>query len=113
MTEKKKQSGVVEATPDLKQLEEVLNAREKELDAKEEVLNAREKELNAKEESKKDIAPKEGLQFEFRGEQYKFADGSPELIRFGGESLSQEEIAKDEDTLVLLIGGGSGLIEKL
>lgn len=106
MGEKKQESGVVEATPDLKQLEIVLNSREAELDAREEALNA-------KEEVKKDIAPKEGLQFKFRGEQYKFADGSPELIRFGGEVLSQEDISKDEDTLVLLIGGGSSLIEKL
>lgn len=52
-------------------------------------------------------------EFEFEGGVYAFADDAPELILFGGKGLTQEEIAKDEDILLQLIGGKSSLIIKI
>lgn len=55
---------------------------------------------------------KEEIGFVFREKRYKFADDAPEIIFFGGENLTQEEIIKNEDVLVHLIGGNSHLIER-
>ena len=44
---------------------------------------------------------------------YKFTDDAPKVLLIGGESLSQEEIANDEELLLQLIGGHSPLISKL
>jgi len=51
--------------------------------------------------------------FIFRGKHYRFADDAPQMILIGGEALSQEEIANDEELLLQLIGGHSPLINKL
>lgn len=56
---------------------------------------------------------KEEIGFVFREKRYKFADDAPEIILFGGENLTQEEIIKNEDVLVRLIGGNSHLIERI
>lgn len=138
MTDTKKQSGEQASSPDLKQLEAVLNAREQELDAKEASLKEREEKLNGREAiiadkeqelndreellSAREAAlpkieqpekPKKGLKFTFRESNYKFSDDAPQSIRVMGEVMTQKEIAEDEEVLVHLIGGNSGLIEKL
>lgn len=56
---------------------------------------------------------KKGLEFEFRGQPYKFADDAPETILYQGESKTQKELTEDEEALVILIGGKSSLIEKI
>ncbi len=111
------------------------NEREQALDAREEQLNAREEQLNEyesrlterefrvteREEALTTQAPEEpqeetsqeGVEFEFREAHYKFADDAPEVLLIGGEALTQEQIAKDEELLLQLIGGHSPLIVKL
>lgn len=54
-----------------------------------------------------------GHEFTFRGENYKFTDRAPKKIRFAGQGLTQEAIAKDEEVLAELIGGNSSLIKKI
>ena len=104
------------------------NEREQALDAREEQLNAREEQLNEYEsrltereealtaqviEESQEETRQEGVEFEFRKVHYKFADDAPQVLLIGGEALTQEQIAKDEDLLLQLIGGRSPLIVKL
>ena len=84
-----------------------LAERESQLDEREEALTAQ-----APEESQEEI-PQEGVEFEFREVHYKFADDAPKMLLIGSEALTQEQIAKDEDLLLQLIGGRSPLIVKL
>ena len=98
---------------------QALNEREKALNEREEALNEREKALNEVEQLKgtpekpTEEAPRKGHEFTFRNVSYKFADDAPQMLLIGGEALSQEEIANDEDLLLQLIGGHSPLINKL
>lgn len=84
-----------------------LTERESQLDEREEALTAQ-----APEESQEEI-PQEGVEFEFREVHYKFANDAPKILLIGSEALTQEQIAKDEDLLLQLIGGRSPLIVKL
>ena len=84
-----------------------LTERESQLDEREEALTAQ-----VTEESQEET-PQEGVEFEFREVHYKFADDAPQVLLIGGEALTQEQIAKDEDLLLQLIGGRSPLIVKL
>ena len=84
-----------------------LTERESQLDEREEALTAQ-----VTEEPKREPLQK-GIQFEFRGNQYQFADDAPQVLLIGGENISQEEITKDEELLLQLIGGRSPLIVKL
>ena len=104
----------------LNEREEALNRREHALNEVEKHLNAREQQLDQYEEQLKgtpekptEEAPRKGHEFTFRNVNYKFTDDAPQVLRIGGEALSQEEIANDEDLLLQLIGGQSPLISKL
>ena len=104
----------------LNEREEALNRREHALNEVEKHLNAREQQLDQYEEQLKgspekptEEAPHKGHEFTFRNVNYKFTDDAPQVLRIGGEALSQEEIANDEDLLLQLIGGQSPLISKL
>ena len=104
----------------LNEREEALNRRELALNEVEKQLNAREQQLNQYEEQLKgtpakptEETPRKGHEFTFRNVSYKFADDAPQMLLIGGEALSQEEIANDEELLLQLIGGNSPLINKL
>lgn len=104
----------------LNEREEALNRREHALNEVEKHLNAREQQLDQYEEQLKgtpekptEEAPRKGHEFTFRNVNYKFTDDAPQVLRIGGEALSQEEIANDEDLLLQLIGGQSPLISRL
>ena len=104
----------------LKEREEALNRREHALNEVEKHLNAREQQLDQYEEQLKgtpekptEEAPHKGHEFTFRNVNYKFTDDAPKVLLIGGESLSQEEIANDEELLLQLIGGQSPLISRL
>ena len=104
----------------LNEREEALNRRELALNEVEKHLNAREQQLDQYEEQLKgtpeeptEEAPHKGHEFTFRDVNYKFTDDAPKVLLIGGESLSQEEIANDEELLLQLIGGHSPLINKL
>lgn len=104
----------------LNEREEALNRREHALNEVEKHLNAREQQLDQYEEQLKgtpekptEEAPRKGHEFTFRNVRYKFTDDAPKVLLIGGESLSQEEIANDEELLLQLIGGHSPLINKL
>lgn len=104
----------------LNEREEALNRRELALNEVEKHLNAREQQLDQYEEQLKgtpekptEEAPRKGHEFTFRNVRYKFTDDAPKVLLIGGESLSQEEIANDEELLLQLIGGHSPLISKL
>jgi hypothetical protein len=104
----------------LNEREEALNRRELALNEVEKQLNAREQQLDQYEEQLKgtpekptEEAPRKGHEFTFRNVSYKFADDAPQMLLIGGEALSQEEIANDEELLLQLIGGHSPLINKL
>lgn len=104
----------------LNKREEALNRREQALNEVEKHLNAREQQLNQYEEQLKgtpekptEEAPHKGHEFTFRNVNYKFTDDAPQVLRIGGEALSQEEIANDEELLLQLIGGQSPLISRL
>lgn len=104
----------------LNEREEALNRREHALNEVEKHLNAREQQLDQYEEQLKGTleeptaeAPHKGHEFTFRNVRYKFTDDAPKVLLIGGESLSQEEIANDEELLLQLIGGHSPLISKL
>ena len=104
----------------LNEREEALNRREHALNEVEKHLNAREQQLDQYEEQLKgtpekptEEAPHKGHEFTFRNVRYKFTDDAPKVLLIGGESLSQEEIANDEELLLQLIGGHSPLISKL
>ena len=101
-------------------LNEALNRREHALNEVEKHLNAREQQLDQYEEQLKGTpekptaeAPRKGHEFTFRNVRYKFTDDAPQVLRIGGEALSQEEIANDEELLLQLIGGHSPLINKI
>ena len=104
----------------LNEREEALNRRELALNEVEKQLNAREQQLDQYEaqlkgtpEKPTEEAPRKGHEFTFRNVSYKFADDAPQMLLIGGEALSQEEIANDEELLLQLIGGHSPLINKL
>ena len=104
----------------LNEREEALNRREHALNEVEKHLNAREQQLDQYEaqlkgtpEKPTEEAPRKGHEFTFRDVRYKFTDDAPKVLLIGGESLSQEEIANDEELLLQLIGGHSPLISKL
>lgn len=104
----------------LNEREEALNRRELALNEVEQHLNAREQQLDQYEEQLKgtpkkptEETPRKGHEFTFRNVSYKFADDAPQMLLIGGEALSQEEIANDEELLLQLIGGHSPLINKL
>lgn len=104
----------------LNEREEALNRRELALNEVEKHLNTREQQLdqyeahlNGKPEEPTAEAPRKGHEFTFRDVNYKFTDDAPQMLLIGGEALSQEEIANDEELLLQLIGGHSPLINKL
>lgn len=97
----------------LNRREQALNEVEKHLNAREQQLDQYEEQLNGKPEEPTAEAPRKGHEFTFRDVNYKFTDDAPQVLLIGGESLSQEEIANDEELLLQLIGGHSPLINKL
>ena len=97
----------------LNRREYALNEVEKHLNAREQQLDQYEEQLNGKPEEPTEEVPRKGHEFTFRNVNYKFADDAPQMLLIGGEALSQEEIANDEDLLLQLIGGQSPLINKL
>ena len=97
----------------LNRRELALNEVEKHLNAREQQLDQYEEQLNGKPEEPTAEAPHKGHEFTFRNVNYKFTDDAPKVLRIGGEALSQEEIANDEELLLQLIGGQSPLISRL
>ena len=97
----------------LNQREQALNEVEKHLNAREQQLNQLEEQLNGNPEEPTAETPHKGHEFTFRNVRYKFADDAHQVLLIGGEALSQEEIANDEDLLLQLIGGQSPLISRL
>ena len=96
----------------LKEKEAELDKREKEIAKREAELDKREKSLTKKES--KPAEPKaEAVSFVFNGEKYRFTDDAPSKIRIDGLVKTQQEISQDEDILLQLVVGGSGLIEKV
>ena len=92
--------------------EEELNIFADQLKEKEAELDKREKSLTKKEP--KPAEPKaEAVSFVFNGENYRFTDDAPSKIRIDGFIKTQQEISQDEDILLQLVVGGSGLIEKV
>ena len=91
----------------LKEKEAELDKREKEIAKREAELDKREKSLTKKE-------PKPAaVSFVFNGENYRFTDDAPSKIRIDGFVKTQQAISQDEDILLQLVVGGSGLIEKV
>lgn len=86
-----------------------LLAKQQELDAREKSLDERELALETAKPGKK--TP--GLEFEFEGQNFKFKDSAPKVINIDGRKLSQKQIIADEDILLQLVGGNSGLIIKI
>ena len=97
----------------LNRREYALNELEKHLNAREQQLDQYEEQLNGKPEEPTEEVLRKGHEFTFRNVNYKFADDAPQMLLIGGEALSQEEIANDEELLLQLIGGHSPLINKL
>lgn len=97
----------------LNRREQALNEVEKHLNAREQQLDQYEEHLNGKPEEPTAEAPHKGHEFTFRNVNYKFTDDAPQMLLIGGEALSQEEIANDEELLLQLIGGQSPLISRL
>ena len=92
--------------------ENELNVFADQLKEKEAELDKREKSLTKKES--KPAEPKaEAVSFVFNGEKYRFTDDAPSKIRIDGIVKTQQEISQDEDILLQLVVGGSGLIEKV
>ncbi|MDO5510224.1 MAG: hypothetical protein Q4F57_05980 [Weeksellaceae bacterium] len=87
------------------ELETALGQSEAELASAQEALSG------TKPAKKKKSTP--GHTFEFRGAKYQFADTAPKRIRFSGNSLTQKELAQDQDALLHLIGKKSTLITKI
>ena len=94
----------------LKEKEAELDKREKEISKREAELDKREKSLTKKEPKP---VKAEAVSFEFNGEKYRFTDDAPSKIRIDGIVKTQQEISQDEDILLQLVVGGSGLIEKV
>ena len=44
------------------------------------------------------------VSFELEGKKYQFSASAPKKIRVNNQSLTQEQIAKDSDLLIMLIG---------
>lgn len=59
-----------------------------------------------------EVEKAEPLSFEFEGEQYQFSEEAPALILINGTGVTQTEIIEDEELVLQLIGGNSGLILK-
>ena len=97
----------------LNRREHALNEVEKHLNAREQQLDQYEEQLKGTPEKPTEEAPHKGHEFTFRDVNYKFTDDAPKVLLIGGESLSQEEIANDEELLLQLIGGQSPLISRL
>ncbi len=95
--------------------EKILEQTEIELHQREESLNEREKLLHEKEQSllKEEPIPETHTpaEFSFGEEKFRFRASAPALIRILGEVKTQEQIAQDEDLILHLVGGNSGLIE--
>lgn len=54
-----------------------------------------------------------GEKFKFEGVAHKFKDSAPKSIRIDGVVKTQKELVKDENALLQLVAGNSGLIEKI
>ena len=99
----------------LEQTEIELHQREESLNERENALHEREKLLHEKETSllKEEPIPEahSPAEFSFGEEKFRFRASAPALIRILGEVKTQEQIAQDEDLILHLVGGNSGLIE--
>lgn len=96
-----------------------------ELQAKEELYSAAPEELETlrnevktlrAELAKAEDAPAKktpGEKFKFDEVPHKFKDSAPKSIRINGVVMTQNEIIEDENALLQLVGGNSGLIEKI
>ena len=101
-----------EKEAELQERERLLDNRERLLEEQDQHLRKREQALAVGTKEEPATAPK-GLEFVFRDKHYKFQDDAPKSILFSGEVLTQEEITKDEEILVQLIGGKSPLIVEM
>lgn len=112
-----KQTTDTKATP---LTEEQLFAKEAELKTQSENLAKERADFEAEKaefEAGKSEAPKaeevqEPVSFDYEGEDWIFTNEAPRTILWAGSPVTQEEIAKDEDLKLQLIGGKSNLIIK-
>ena len=94
--------------------EKILEQTEIELHQREESLNERENALHEREKLlQEEPIPETHTPGEvsFGEEKFRFRASAPALIRILGEVKTQEQIAQDEDLILHLVGGNSGLIE--
>ena len=98
-----------EALQKIEEQSEVIDTLKKEKAEAVKKLEVFNTEVNAESVGKK-VTP--GIEFNFRGEKYKFKDTTPKSIKYGGVALTQKELVKDEDAILHLLTN-SGLIEKL
>lgn len=89
-------------------------AREQRLAEREKEVALREEKVSEKEAEVLEVAkPAKAVKITFEGEKYGFARHAPQTIRIDDVVYTQEEIAKNEEILLSLIGGNSSLIIKL
>lgn len=95
---------------ELKDWETRLTEWERQLELKESELS-----LKAEIPRVKETKPAEqkATTFEFDGVNYRFADHAPQLIRINGGIKTQQAIANNEELLLQLVAGGSGLVERI
>ena len=88
--------------------EDSISERENALHEREKLLHEKEQSLLKEEPIPETHTPAE---FSFGEEKFRFRASAPALIRILGEVKTQEQIAQDEDLILHLVGGNSGLIE--
>ncbi|MDR2205770.1 MAG: hypothetical protein LBE36_06420 [Flavobacteriaceae bacterium] len=96
-----------EKSAELADLAAALEQKEKDLEEREAAV------LTAEAKTSEVKKPEPGKKFTFEGVEYKFKDSSPKKIRVNGSVKTQAQLVKDEDALLQLVGGNSGLIEKI
>lgn len=107
---------IQERISEVESREELADQRQADLDKREQNLDEREKSLDERELALQTTKPGKktpGLEFKFEGQDFKFKDSAPKVINIDGRKLSQKQIIADEDILLQLVGGNSGLIIKI
>ena len=98
-------------TLEIQNKEELYSANESELETLRAEVEEMRSELEKAQAAPAKVVP--GLKFEFEGESYKFRDKAPKSIRIDGLVVKQKDLIKDKDSLLQLVAGNSGLIEKI
>lgn len=102
---KSKSENLAKEKEDFQAEKDAFQAEKDAFELEKEALNSTSLEGSVKTESIKE--------FEYNGEKYAFSETAPEIIRYGGQKFTKEEISNNEDLLLELIGGNSSLIKKI